>query len=670
MGKPGRMWFNEAGFCRKQGGMMRYEGVLLAAALAASVDGVSASQPERMHQGRQQSAMEMLRPGAVQPAGWLRDGCLTAKKGYISRMDEVDPAFPRAWGRDFHPRGKYLDWVDPDKGAWCTEGGAYWFEGLVRLAWELDDPELKAYAKKRLEPLLEKMNPNAIGFVYWMDRNDPAQMAEIERANHGFIVGASGRTTRALLAYWEATGDACALRALTWCVNDSRFYFFGNPITLPAAGFDVWRYSGDPAVAAALDTFYGKKTDLSWPAMRYALPVNPGELEMSPRAHSSEWDWRRQHGVLYNESLLSWIKGTLWTGDPKHLTNALSWLEFLEAHAKQPHGVIVADESYGWAGPNRGTETCTVAGDILTYSTLISVMGEGRFGDHVERSFFNAGAACTSRDWMHHVYFQSPNRVSRNLPSYITGPGPQGGNYETKHWPLCCTAALTRILPSYIQFMWMKPREGGLAAALYGPCKLVTELGGKKVTIDSKTDYPFNEVIEMTVKPEKAFSFPLRLRLPVWCAKAELTLNGTPVAYTVTNGFAVVDHAWSEAGDTMTLRFPMAPVAERMHDRNDGAKPYCSIAYGPLLFAYGLPEKDENTPAAGARTDWKVDSSCVLEGAQVIRSDMPAQWDWPLDAPLKLAVKAADGTPLTLVPYGCTKLRISLFPDTASCPAF
>ena len=111
--------------------------------------------PARTHVFKRPAKMEMLRPGEVKPQGWLRDWCLTARNGYISRMDEIDQAFPRAWNRDFHPRGQYLTWTDPNKGAWCTEGGAYWFEGLVRLAWELDDAELKAYATKRLEPLFD-----------------------------------------------------------------------------------------------------------------------------------------------------------------------------------------------------------------------------------------------------------------------------------------------------------------------------------------------------------------------------------------------------------------------------------------------------------------------------------------------------------------------------------
>ena len=148
----------------------------VSAAVLAATSCNALAAPTRAHAFKNPAKMEMLRPGEVKPQGWLRDWCVTARNGYISRMDEIDQAFPRAWNRDFHPRGKYLDWSDPNKGAWCTEGGAYWFEGLVRLAWELDDVELQSYARKRLEPLLECMNPNAIAFAYWMDRNDPAQM--------------------------------------------------------------------------------------------------------------------------------------------------------------------------------------------------------------------------------------------------------------------------------------------------------------------------------------------------------------------------------------------------------------------------------------------------------------------------------------------------------------
>lgn len=628
--------------------------------------------PQRTHELKVPAAMEMLRPGEVKPRGWLRDWCVTARNGYVSRMDEIDIAFRRAWNRDFHPRGEYLNWADPDRGAWCVEGGAYWFEGLVRLAWALDDPALKALAARRLAPLMECMNPKAIGFVYWMDRTDPAQMAEVEAANRGFIVGSGGRTYRALLAYWEATGDERALQAIRWSLDDPRFYFFSNLVALPAAAIDTWRRCGDPKLAAALDNFFSTAPcPERWPATRYALPVPHGAIHMRARRDEDPnrgWPWQLQHGVLCYESMLSWIKATLWTGDCKYLSNVRAWLDLHERGCRQPHGVIVADEQFGWPGPMRGTETCTVAGDLLLNATMASITGEGRYADHVERSFFNAAPACVSRDFMHHVYFQTPNRPDGEV-AFHAGPhthGGKGGSFKTKHWPLCCTAAVNRLLPSFVQGMWMKPAGGGLAAVLYAPNTLETDVGGIAIRIETSTDYPFGETLEMAVNPAKPVCFPLKLRIPGWCANPRLSLNGAPLDLSVGgDDFAVIDHEW-KAGDLVSLRFPMTPKAEAMRDYNDGGKPYCSISCGPLLFARGIPEADENTPAPGARTDgWRLDSAHALDGARLVRDPMPEKWDWPLASPVRLTVRDADGAPLELVPYGCTKLRISMFPDEA-----
>ena len=114
--------------------------------------------------------------------------------------------------------------------------------------------------------------------------------------------------------------------------------------------------------------------------------------------------------------------------------------------------------------------------------------------------------------------------------------------------------------------------------------------------------------------------------------------------------------------------------------------PYESIFYGPLLFALAIPDKDPNTPVAGARWQYALDNEAERAGADIAvkRGPMPAKWDWPLAAPLALeaparafdwrptddqALPAAPveaGRPETirLVPYGCTKFRISMFPVT------
>jgi hypothetical protein len=104
------------------------------------------------------------------------------------------------------------------------------------------------------------------------------------------------------------------------------------------------------------------------------------------------------------------------------------------------------------------------------------------------------------------------------------------------------------------------------------------------------------------------------------------------------------------------------------------------------LFALAIPDKDPNTPVAGARWKYALDNEVQRGGTdiKVRRQPMPAKWDWPLAAPLVLEApaKSFDWQPtddqalpaapveggqaetIRLTPYGCTKFRISMFPVT------
>jgi DUF1680 family protein len=303
---------------------------------------------------------------------------------------------------------------------------------------------------------------------------------------------------------------------------------------------------------------------------------------------------------------------------------------------------------------------------------------------------FNAGAATVARDFKTHVYFQSPNRVVDNSPPCPAGPRASGCSYKKCHYPLCCTAALNRIVPNYVMHMWMATYDNGLAATHYGPCK-VSALVADRVPLEivCRTDYPFNEQIEMVVKPAHDATFPLSFRIPGWCKNPALTVNGAAIAASPDgNGFVRIQRCW-KPNDKVQLRFPMTPVVATGRDANADGAPYATVSYGPLLFA--LPIADTagpNTPDPAARWKYALDvqPGPAQSAIAVERQAMPAKWDWPLGSPLKLRASAVaiDWNPapkaprlpaaavagrepaeaITLVPYGCTKFRISMFPVT------
>ncbi|MBN2296927.1 MAG: glycoside hydrolase family 127 protein, partial [Pirellulales bacterium] len=336
------------------------------------------------------------------------------------------------------------------------------------------------------------------------------------------------------------------------------------------------------------------------------------------------------------------------------------------------------------------TETCDVAGYIWSQIMLLIVSGRGDMADRAERAFFNAGPATVARDFRTHVYFQSPNRVVDNSPPSPHGPGASGCSYKTTHMPLCCTAALNRILPNYVMHMWMATCDNGLAATHYGPCKVsALAADGVPVEIVCRSDYPFNDVIEMSVNPAREATFPILFRIPGWCKNPELIVNGAGLQVMPdAKGFVRTERIW-KPGDTVRLRFPMSVSVQTGRDNNAEGAPYASVSYGPLLFSLPIADiQNPNTPDPAAKWKYALDSQGEQLGQDIVveRNSMPAKWDWPLASPLRLKANgvAIDWNPtpqaprlppkpiveakaperITLIPYGCTKFRVSMFPIT------
>lgn len=646
-----------------------------------------------------QPALLPLPPGAVQPAGWLRDWCLAARDGYTGHMDEYDEEFKRAWNPDHKMTGEALFWY---KGAWPYEGGGYWFDGLGRLGYALHDESLIAQAKRRFYAVADNMTNDSLLFLWWLNRNNPDDRKAAVAALEGWPLWACGLLGRAMTGFYAGSEDPHILEALEKAYGtdpDCLRSIPGN-MSNPWPAYDTWSWTGSEGIAKALDGMFKQDEIGLLPSLiryRKAPDLAPGATV------------ENAHVVEFIETTTPWAVGYLWTGERGYLDAAVGWHDLLERVAMQPHGVPVSDEWYGPTGAFRGSETCDVAGYVWSQISLLFVSGEGRMGDRAERAFFNAGPATVSRDFKTHVYFQSPNRFANMSPDFPHGPRAEGGTYQPKHMPLCCTAALNRIVPWYVTHMWMATCDNGLAATCYGPCKLTALAGeGVPVVITCKTDYPFGETIEISVEPKQEAAFPLEFRMPGWCSSPTVEVNGAAVALEPTpKGFVRLDRTW-KTGDTVRLRFPMTARLETGRDAASGppydgahrattvsipepgstrGAPYASVSYGPLLFALPIADTvDANTPDPSAQ--WKLALDVEEPNLTVERTEMPAKWDWPLAAPLKVEANAAaiswDPDPksprlpllpatktgasqrVALVPYGCTKFRISMFPVTAA----
>ena len=616
----------------------------------------------------------------MEPAGWLRDWCLAARDGFTGHMDQYDVEFRRAWAADHKMTGERLAWP---RGAWPYEGGGYWFDGLVRLGHVLHDEALLQQARRRLDVVVTNRSPSGILFLWWLDRNNPADTKAIT-CDGGWPIWACGLLGRALAADYAGSGNKDVLETLEAAYSgDHHWLGLAGAMSNVWPAYQTYTWTGNKEIARALNTLFSKDGHApdapggDW--VRFRRPPDP-----KPGAEPND------HGVAFLEGTTPWALGYLWTGQREFLDATVAWHDYIERIAMQPTGVPVMDEYYGPTGAFRGTETCDVAGYLWSQTVLLMVTGQGRMADRAERAFLNAGPATVSRDFRTHVYFQSPNRVADGSPPCPHGPGASGCSYRPTHLPFCCTAALNRVVPNYVMHMWMATYDNGLAATYYGPCK-VSALVSQSVPVEiaCKTDYPFDEAVEITVNPKQEATFPLSFRIPGWCHQAELSVNGADVAPAPdARGFVRLERTW-KPGDVVRLRFPMSVSVTAGRDDNAQGAPYASVSYGPLLFALPIPDTEgPNTPDPAARWSYALDSQGTPLAADITveRRAMPARWDWPLASPVALRVLgvpidwhptikaprlpaapiASGSAPetLTLVPFGCTKFRVSMFPVT------
>jgi hypothetical protein len=231
------------------------------------------------------------------------------------------------------------------------------------------------------------------------------------------------------------------------------------------------------------------------------------------------------------------------------------------------------------------------------------------------------------------------------------------------------------------------------------------------VSIREETQYPFEDRIRFHISTENPVMFPLHLRIPGWCTDPELQINGEQVDLETMEGMAILKRTWKE-GDVVELHLPMRVSLNRWVENS------VSVERGPLVYVLKIREEwtnVENTDRWGnykevrPKDPWNIGllEQAVLDpvsgfefvtldqtdpGSQrtdpVIQGDSPYPWtlenapvalrtrgkiipDWTLyremagPLPHSLPLKHLQGEPaleITLIPYGCSTLRITEFP--------
>ncbi len=650
-----------------------------AAALVAPEVLSAATAPAAAAGGLAAPAFGMLPLGQILPAGWLRRQLRLQADGMGGHLDEFWP--------DVGPNS---GWLGGTGESW--ERGPYFVDGLLPLAWQLDDDVLKAKAMRFVNWTLDHQAPDGMIGPTANDDWWPRMVM-----------------LKVLQQYHEATSDPRVVPVMTRYFH----YQLGAMPGRPLRDWGRYRWQDEAMVVEWLfeRTHDPKLLDLlallqqqgyDWVAefrdFRYTQPTTRAFLDQKDIGGNKP-EGMQTHGVNNGMALKTAAVRFRRTGDVAERANYQRQADTLDRYHGMPNGMFSCDEHLAGLDPSHGTELCTVVETMFSMEVALATFGEPAIADRIEKIAFNALPGTFTDDMWAHQYDQQPNQVQVSLNSKPwTTNGTESNLYGLEPNFGCCTANFHQGWPKLTSSLYMRSPDGGLVAAIYAPCEVHTTVAGKKVHLRQETEYPFRETVRITVTPEGDLRFPLHVRIPAWASGASLKVNGAASAVDLRPGsFAKLDRTW-RAGDVVELQLPMTPTATRWYHNS------IALNRGPLVFSLDPGESWVKLRDRGLTADWQVFPEGgwnyalrVDEGSapklEVVESAVGAKPFSRADAGVRLRVPAArldawrseDGVAkpmpeglqtshhpeekLTLVPYGAAKLRVTAFPELKATPA-
>ncbi|MCA9257618.1 MAG: glycoside hydrolase family 127 protein, partial [Planctomycetales bacterium] len=186
-------------------------------------------------------------------------------------------------------------------------------------------------------------------------------------------------------------------------------------------------------------------------------------------------------------------------------------------------------------------------------------------------------------------------------------------------------------------------------------------LAGTPVDVRLQTNYPWNGEVRLDVTPTRPVEGTFALRLPAWCQRPTLRLNGKAFEPQRDRGRAVITRRW-EAGDSIELQLPMPPRLVRSHPKVAANAGCAAIARGPFVYCLESLDHDvalermylSDSPKLQAvhRDDLFPDRE--MQGIEAITTQARVRHPAPDDVPLygdAAEYAAHQTTPLLAIPF-------------------
>lgn len=648
----------------------------------AVVDKPDTTQSSRHYAGNRPpllpSPLIRLPIGCVRPAGWTHRVLRLQADGFHGHLTEISSFLKKDNNAWLSPTGR---------GERGWEEVPYWLKGFQDCGYLLSDERMMKEARIWIEGAIRSQQPD------------------------GWFGPGEGRTGEA--TDLKGRDDLWPNMIMLFCLQS--FHEQTNDPRVPELMRKYFKYlAGVPE-----DKFLVGY----WPKMRagdllhsiywhYNRTGEPWLLDLGHKVH--------RHAARWDQDVINWHNVNLAQGfrepatyyqqtrDPKHLrATEHVWTKLRDLYGQVPGGLYGSDENCrpGFVGPRQAVETCGMVEEMLSDEILLGITGEVKWADQCENVAFNSLPASMTSDLKALRYLTSPNLPQSDHVS--KAPGVQNGGpmfHMDPHNHRCCQHNAGHGWPYFVQHLWYATPDQGLAAVLYSPCRVTAKVGqGTQVTVAENTRYPFDETISLSITAPQPERFPLYLRIPGWCDRPVLKLNGQPVQVAAKAGaFVRLARTWSN-GDTLELTLPM-DVRLRVWAKNHNT---VSVDRGPLTYSLKITERYVRHGGTDRWPAWDIFPGSPWNYGLVLNEMRPAtsfqlvKYPWPADdqpfkaeaVPVQLEAKARRIPPwqlddkglirevqpsparssepleeVTLIPMGAARLRIAAFPTIGSGP--
>lgn len=629
--------------------------------------------------------------GAIKAEGWLYDQLLRQKDGLTGHLDEL-------YGEVV---GSNNAWIGGEGDTW--ERGPYWLDGLVPLAYLLEDEQLIAKSKVWTEAMLTMVYDDG----YFGNRISRKYIEGFQRGK-AEDWWPKMVALKVLKQYYMATFDQRVLDVMTG-------YFKYQLSHLPEKPLDYWTFWGKWRGGDNLDIVY-------W---LYNITGEEFLLELGDLIHSQTTPWTAMFWAESNELLVQNSMHTVnlahgfkepivwWqkSHDPKDLDAPKNALKLIRHGFGLPTGLWAGDEQVHFGDPTRGSELCTTVEAMYSFERMLQITGDPLWANQLERIAYNALPTQSTDAYDARQYYQQTNQIActREWRNFVTQHEDNDNLFGVLNGYPCCSCNMHQGWPKFVQNLWYASTDGGLAALVYAPSSVTAQVAdGTEVRLKQETDYPFNGTVrvsvDFTAKKTKSASFPLHFRIPEWCSNAKVLINGEQSESKPQAGKIIcLSRNWHK-GDVIELDFPMEVEISHWYD---GAT---VVERGPLIYSLRMEEKWEKhefekyyegkygpyyyicTSDSEWRYGFRLQDMVPEKLNEIYNVELHKNtglYPWtPESAPVSIHAKAVeikhwneyngstgpvayfreDGddtgeeTWIELIPYGCTTLRITEFP--------